>query len=164
MSVSCFLSLYCTLSGWCPPLVSLLPMPTFKLSPPFKPIEPWSMFCILFPVFLFFHLGYTFSFSRCLWFIPKPSTVCSSLLVVLGPFPSPCSGEHVLSRVQLFGTLWTVALPCPWDSAGKNTEVGCHFLLQGIFPTQGSSPHLLHLLHWQADFYHWAIWEALPIP
>ena len=27
----------------------------------------------------------------------------------------------------------------------------CHFLLQGIFPTQGSSPCLLHLLHWQAD-------------
>ena len=21
-------------------------------------------------------------------------------------------------------------LPCPWDSPGKNTEVGCHFLLQ----------------------------------
>ena len=29
---------------------------------------------------------------------------------------------------------------------GKNTEVGCHFLLQGIFPTQGSNPCLLH---WQ---------------
>ena len=26
---------------------------------------------------------------------------------------------------------------------------GCHFLLQEIFPTQGSKPHLLHLLHWQ---------------
>ena len=31
-------------------------------------------------------------------------------------------------------------LPCPWDSPGKNTEVGCHFLLQGIFPPQGSNP------------------------
>ena len=30
---------------------------------------------------------------------------------------------------------------------GKNTGVGCHALLQGIFPTQGSSSHLLHLLH-----------------
>ena len=37
----------------------------------------------------------------------------------------------------------------PWDSPGKNTGVGCHFLLQGIFPTQGSNPHLLHLQHWQ---------------
>ena len=30
------------------------------------------------------------------------------------------------------------------------TGVGCCFLLQGIFPTQGSYPHVLHLLHWQA--------------
>ena len=30
------------------------------------------------------------------------------------------------------------------DSPGKNTEVGCHALLQGIFPTQGSNPGLLH--------------------
>ena len=36
-------------------------------------------------------------------------------------------------------------LLCPWDSSGKNTGVGCHFLLQGIFPTQGSNPRLLHL-------------------
>ena len=35
----------------------------------------------------------------------------------------------------------------------KNTGVCCHFLLQGIFPTQGSNLHLLHLLHWQADFF-----------
>ena len=33
---------------------------------------------------------------------------------------------------------------CPWDSLGKNTRVGCYFLLQGIFSTQGSNPHLLH--------------------
>ena len=32
----------------------------------------------------------------------------------------------------------------PWDPPGKNTRVGCHFLLQGIFPTQGSNPGLLH--------------------
>ena len=30
------------------------------------------------------------------------------------------------------------------DSAGKNTRVGCHALLQGIFPTQGSNPGLPH--------------------
>ena len=35
---------------------------------------------------------------------------------------------------------------CPLDFPGKNTGVGCHFLLQGICPTQGSK---LHLLHWQ---------------
>ena len=39
-------------------------------------------------------------------------------------------------------------LLCRWDFSGKNTGVGCHFLLQGIFPMQGSS---LGLLNWQAD-------------
>ena len=38
---------------------------------------------------------------------------------------------------------------CPWDFPGKNTRVGCHALLQGIFLMQGSNPHLLLLLHWQ---------------
>ena len=46
-------------------------------------------------------------------------------------------------------SLWPHALQparflCPWDSPGKNTGVGCHFLLQGIFLTQGSNPGLLH--------------------
>ena len=39
--------------------------------------------------------------------------------------------------------------PHPWDSPGKNTGVGCHALLQGIFPTYGSNLHLLHFLNWQ---------------
>ena len=39
------------------------------------------------------------------------------------------------------------------DSPDKNTEVGCHFLLQRIFPTQGSNVGLLHCsntypIHW----------------
>ena len=37
---------------------------------------------------------------------------------------------------------------CLWDFPGKNAGVGCHFLLQGIFLTQGSNPDLLH---WQVD-------------
>ena len=37
------------------------------------------------------------------------------------------------------------------DSPGRNTGVGCHFLLQRIFSTQGLNLHLLRLLHWQAD-------------
>ena len=47
--------------------------------------------------------------------------------------------------------LQPVKLLCSWAYPGKNTEVGCHFLLQGIFLTQGSNLRLLHLLHWQAD-------------
>ena len=39
------------------------------------------------------------------------------------------------------------------DSPGKNTEMGCHALFQGIFPTQGSNPGLLHC-RWILD--HWS--------
>ena len=41
--------------------------------------------------------------------------------------------------------------PCPWNSLGKNTGMGCHFLLQGIFLTQGLN---LDLLHCRQIFYH----------
>ena len=37
-------------------------------------------------------------------------------------------------------------LLCPWNSPGKNTEAGCHFLFQGIFSTQRSNLRLLSLL------------------
>ena len=48
-------------------------------------------------------------------------------------------------------TPWTIAprFLCPWDFPGKNTRVGSHYLLHGIFLTQGSN---WRLLHWQADF------------
>ena len=51
-----------------------------------------------------------------------------------------------LNCVQLFVTPWTVAhrLLCPWNSPGKNTGVGNHFLLHVIFPTQESNPGLPH--------------------
>ena len=40
-------------------------------------------------------------------------------------------------------------LLCPWDSPGKKSGVGCHFLLQGIFLTQESNLHLWRLLHYR---------------
>ena len=51
------------------------------------------------------------------------------------------------SVAQLFPTPCNPMDCSPWgsyDSPGKNTGVGCHALHQGIFPTQGSSPGLLH--------------------
>ena len=58
----------------------------------------------------------------------------------------------LLSHVQLFATPWTVSCQAPLSMGfpGKNTGVGCHFLLQGIFLTQGSKlglPTLNHLGH-----------------
>ena len=57
--------------------------------------------------------------------------------------------------LQSCPTLWPYGpqrarLLCPWGSPGKNTGVGCHALLQGIFPTPGLNPRLLYLLHCQA--------------
>ena len=51
-----------------------------------------------------------------------------------------------LNHIQLlqFHELQPTRLLCPWDFPGKNTRVGCHFLLQGIFPTWIMNLHLLH--------------------
>ena len=70
--------------------------------------------------------------------------------------PQAHGGWGWLSRSVVSDSLWShrlqpARLLCPWDSPGKNTGVGCHFLLQGIFPMQGSNLSLLHLLHRQAD-------------
>ena len=56
------------------------------------------------------------------------------------------------SHGWLFKPAWTVphqAPLCPWDSPGKNARVACHFLLQGIVPTQISNPCLLCFLRWE---------------
>ena len=62
----------------------------------------------------------------------------------------------MLSHSVVSDSLWLhglepARLPCPCDSPGKNTEAGCHFILEEIFLNQGSKLHLFHLLHWQAD-------------
>ena len=64
-----------------------------------------------------------------------------------------------------FATLWTVArhgILCPWDFVGKDTGMGCHSLLQGIFQTQGLNQRRLHcrqilylLSHWGSP---WTLW------
>ena len=64
---------------------------------------------------------------------------------------NPCLVVSVISdSLQPHGLLPTRIL-CPWDSPGKHTAVRCHFLLQGIFPTQRLKLGLLHLLHGQED-------------
>ena len=58
------------------------------------------------------------------------------------------------NSLQPYG-LQPTRLLCPWDSPGKNTGAGCHFLLQGLFPTQGSNLHLLRLLYCRHILYCW---------
>ena len=65
------------------------------------------------------------------------------LLMVMILLPMCVSHSVVLDSSQPRG-LQSTRLLCPWNSSGKNTGVGCHFLLQGIFPIQESNPGLLH--------------------
>ena len=55
-----------------------------------------------------------------------------------------CCSVTKSCRTLLFCDPMVCRLLCPWDFPGKSTGMGCHFLLQGIFPTQGSNPCLLH--------------------
>ena len=75
---------------------------------------------------------------------------------------SPGSGVGgVVSRLQLLFSCFSSPTPCdplpparllrPWNFPGKNTGVGCCFLLQGISLTQGLNLCLLYILRWQAD-------------
>ena len=80
-----------------------------------------------------------------------------------------CACMLSCSVMSYSATPWTVASPGSsvyGDSPSKNTGVGCHFLLQCIFPTQGSNLHLQHLPHWQADSFTtttalpWEPWDC----
>ena len=63
-------------------------------------------------------------------------------------WPDANRGACMLSHVQCFVTLWVVACQAPLSMGfpSKNIGVGYHFLLQGVFLTQGSN---LRLPHWQ---------------
>ena len=65
-------------------------------------------------------------------------------------------------HVDLCAALWTIALQAllTMGFSSKNTGVGNHFLLQGIFTTQGSNPGPLHLLHLSDFFTTSTAWEA----
>ena len=54
--------------------------------------------------------------------------------------------------------LQSTRLLCPWDFPGKDTGVGCHFLLQEVFPTQGLNPGLLHCRH----ILYWLSYKGSP--
>ena len=112
------------------------------------------MFPFLLLFLLFFAPGWILNKKR------KESFFCSSppsslhfFLPAFCKLPPLC--VHMLCTVMSTAlqphARWPARLLCPWDSPGKNTGVGCHFLLQGIFPIQASNPHLLYLRRWQAD-------------
>ena len=112
-----------------------------------------------------------------------PSHYCPSLFPcsssILSHLPSRIVKHQPAVFREVMGALWypscccLVTELCPtllwphglklariislWVFWGKNIRVGCHFLLQGIFLTQGLN---LHLLHHGQILYHWATWGA----
>ena len=59
--------------------------------------------------------------------------------------PQLLSIVKLLNRVRLFATPWTVAYHAPPSMGFSRQEYwSCHFLLQRVFPTQGSNPGRLH--------------------
>ena len=93
-------------------------------------------------------------------------SACSSLpLLPWNLWPPPIfilqRKAQSLSHIQLLAIPWIIpaSLLSPWDFPGKKTGVGCHFLLQRIFLTQGSNSWLLYrqanslpLSHLQSQF------------
>ena len=79
--------------------------------------------------------------SSCLFVIILPTLPLIVLCLVAQSCPTLCNPmDCSLPGSSVHG-----------DSPGKNTRVGCHALLQGIFPTQGSNPGLPH---YRCNFYH----------
>ena len=68
--------------------------------------------------------------------------------------PTEHAGTQGSVVLTLYGPRTVIhQAPLPMEFSGKNTGMGFHLLLQGIFLTQGLNPHLLYLLHLQADYH-----------
>ena len=71
--------------------------------------------------------------------LPFPLSLANYRSFLTG-LPESESVKELVSCSVMSDSLWPQRLYSPWDSPGQNTGVGCHALLQGIFPTQRSSP------------------------
>ena len=124
---------------------------------PFNDVVPLGNCVMLFSFFKWIY-------CLCIWFKTffffDHTLACRMLALLLGIQPMPPAVEvqslnhwttsvcvncsFVPDSLQPHG-LKLVRFLCPWDSPGKNTGVGCHSLLQGIFLSQGSNTHPLVL-------------------
>ena len=100
---------------------------------------------------------YTEAVNTVLWITLRTATNAQILMLIT--VMCAVLSHSVMSDSWLPFRLLPTRLLCLWDFSGKNTRVGCHFLLQEIFPTQGSNlHHCVSLL--LVGFYRWAIKEA----
>ena len=106
------------------------------------------------------------------WNSLRKNTGVGNISLLQGIFPTQGSNPGIphlkkvksLSHVRLFVTPWTVAHQPPpsMEFLGKSTGVGCHFLLQGIFPTQGLNQGLRHCRQTLYHLSHQGIPSGIP--
>ena len=126
----------CPLSWWCHPSIS-------------SSVVPFSSRLQSFPA--------SGSFPRSQFFASGGQSIGASASASV-----VCGGVGLVAKsCPTLATPWTVACQalCPWDSPGRNTGVGCHSLLQGIFLTQESNPGLLP----PRQILYWLSYEGSPI-
>ena len=89
------------------------------------------------------------------WWLSSEESICNEgdMCLIPGSGGSTREGNSYSPQgLNESHGLWSTRLLSPWGSRQEYcTDVGCHALLRGIFPTQGSNPSLLCLLHWQAS-------------
>ena len=79
--------------------------------------------------------GKTRTYKHCSWQCKMVQPIWKTI---------PCESCSVVSNSSWPHGLQPARVLCPWNSPGQNTGVGSQSLLQGIFPTQGSNPGILH--------------------
>ena len=84
------------------------------------------------PTYINFYTCFTYIWNEFGLWLLGTALYASQLVVVVS---KPC---------RTFANPWTSRLLCPWDFSRQKDWSDCHFLLQGIFPTQGSHQSLLH--------------------
>ena len=137
--------LYLFLALLPPPLSNLTSLLNSHLKSP-SPHPTLTSLCLAWDTCAPFTSPNLLFLQTCLFLYIVHLYVCVCLHLVTQSCPTLCDPME-LSR-----------LLCPWNFPGKNTGVGCCFLLQGIFLTLGSHSHLLSLLHCRQILYplsHW---------
>ena len=130
------------------------PLPTPRVYSNSCPLSRWCHSPISFSVIPFFRLQSfpaSGSFQMSQFFASGGQSIGVSASASVLPmniqdrFPlGPICESESESRSVMSDSLWPHGLDSPRNSLGQNTGVGSFSLLQGIFPTQGSNPGLLH--------------------
>ena len=133
-----------------------IPSPLTSL-PVSHPTQSWSSSMHYLPFRL---VSTSVPLSSCIQQVPDIFWILSQLLLEISKAIFGTLTFWISSVLHLvFATLCNLLgleptrLHCLWDFSGRNTGVGCHFLLQGIFLTQGSNPQPLCLLHCRQILY-----------